>query len=397
MELSDKEEYWKFIKDHEQDDPAHLVLKQKQFPDLPLKELASQIASRQKAKSKLPEWYDQKIWFPPKLSLEQCSSEATAKFKSRLISGNSFADLTGGFGIDTYYLSQSFNEKHYVEQQSELCEIAVSNFSELDTNIHVHHTNSEDFLKSIQEPFDLIYLDPARRGDRNQKVFLWKDCSPNVAVLLPLIFEKSKNVMVKAAPMQDISRAIAELGNKVNEVYIIEWQGEVKELLYILSKDVVDYPEIHAVQLSDEGQPIFSFSGDKLKEAESSIDYEMPQKYVYEPSPAMMKAGLFKQMGEQYKVSKLHPNTQLFTSDNLAEDFPGRVFKIMHSIPVQKKELKKYLPEMKANLSTRNFPMPVAQLKKKLGLKDGGEYFLFATTLKEKEKVVLICEKVQLS
>jgi 16S rRNA G966 N2-methylase RsmD len=397
MELSDKEEYWEFIKDHEQDDPAHLVLKQKQFPDLPLKELASQIASRQKAKTKLPEWYDQKIWFPPKLSLEQCSSEATAKFKSRLVSGNSFADLTGGFGIDTYYLSQSFNEKHYVEQQSELCEIAVSNFSVLDTNIHVHHTNSEDYLKSIQEPFDWIYLDPARRGDRNQKVFLWEDCSPNLAELVPLIFEKSKNVMVKAAPMQDLSRAISELGNKVKEVYIIEWQGEVKELLYILSSEIVAFPTIHAIQLSDDGKPNSTFSGNKLKEFESSVEFQLPKLYLYEPSPALMKTGLFKLMAEAFNLSKLHPNSHLFTSDNLVKDFPGRVFKIMHSIPAQKKELKKYLPEMKANLSTRNFPMPIAQLKKKLGLKDGGKHYLFATTLKGEEKVLLICEKAQLS
>lgn len=193
MELSDKnEKYWKFIKDHEQDDPAHLVLNQKQFPDLPLKELASQIASRQKAKTKLPEWYAEKVWFPPKLSLEQCSSEATAKFKSSLISGTSFADLTAGFGIDTYYLSKNFSESHYIEQQEELCELATYNFKVLNRNIDIHHLQSEEFLNSIQKPLDWIYLDPARRGDKNQKVFLWEDCSPNLVELLPLLFQKHK-------------------------------------------------------------------------------------------------------------------------------------------------------------------------------------------------------------
>jgi hypothetical protein len=393
MELSDKEEYWKFIKDHEQDNPAQLVLKQKQFPDLPIKELASQIASRQKAKSKLPEWHSKKIWFPPKLSLEQCSSEATSKFKSSLISGNTFADLTGGFGIDTYYLSQSFSKSHYVEQQQELCKLAEYNFKILNCDIEIHHSQSETFLNNSQTPLDWIYLDPARRGDRNQKVFLWEDCSPNLVELLPLLFEKAQNILLKAAPMQDISRAIAELENKVKAVYIIEWQGEVKELLYILSKEVVENPEIHTVQISENGTPIFTFTGDKSKEAESFIDYEMPQQYLYEPSPAMMKAGFFKQMAQKFQLSKLHPNTHLFTSREIKEDFPGRVFKIVNQIPVQKKELKKYLPEMKANLASRNFPMPIAQLKKKLGLKDGGQHYLFATTLKNEEKVILICDK----
>ncbi|WP_340152870.1 hypothetical protein [uncultured Marivirga sp.] len=394
MELSDKAEYWKFIKDHEQDDPAQLVLKQQQFSNLPLKALASQIASRQKAKAKLPEWYAKKVWFPPKLSLEQCSSEATAKFKSHLVSGSSFADLTGGFGIDTYYLSQKFAERHYVEQQQNLCELADYNFHELGTNISIHNTSSEEFLSSISHHLDWIYLDPARRGDRNQKVFLWEDCSPNLVELLPLLFEKSENILVKAAPMQDISRATAELGNKVKEVYIIEWQNEVKELLYLLSKESIEYPKIHAVQISAVGQPIFAFTGDKLKETENKISFELPEQYLYEPSPAIMKAGLFRQLAARYEISKLHPNTQLFTSDILVEDFPGRVFKILHSIPVQKKELKKVLPDLKANLSTRNFPMPIAQLKKKLGLKDGGDSYIFATTLKDEGKGLLVCDKL---
>jgi 16S rRNA G966 N2-methylase RsmD len=395
MELNDKAAYWKFIKDHEQDNPAQLVLKQKQFPDLPLKELASQIASRQKAKTKLPEWYSEKVWFPPKLSLEQCSSEATAKFKASLISGQSFADLTGGFGIDTYYLSHNFSKSHYVEQQQELCELAHYNFKVLNSDIEIHHSQSEEFLKNIHKPLDWIYLDPARRGDRNQKVFLWEDCSPNLVELLPLIFEKAQNIIVKAAPMQDISRAIAELDNKVKAVYIIEWQGEVKELLYILSKEATEYPEIHAVQLSNTGNPIFSFIGNKLKEEDSSIKIEMPQQYLYEPSPAIMKAGLFKQLAQKFQLSKLHPNTQLFTSNVIKVDFPGRVFKIENQIAAQKRELRKLVPEMKANLASRNFPMPIAQLKKKLGLKDGGEHYLFATTLKGEEKALLICEKVK--
>lgn len=396
MELSDRnDKIWEFIKDHEQDNPAQLVLKQKQFSDLPLKELAPQIASRQKAKTKLPEWYAQKVWFPPKLSLEQCSSEATAKFKASLTAGHSLADLTGGFGIDTYYLSQNFSKSHYVEQQEELCELAKYNFKVLNSNIEIHHSQSQTFLKSIQKPLDWIYLDPARRGDRNQKVFLWEDCSPNLVELLPLLFEKAQKIMVKAAPMQDISRAIAELDNKVRSVYIIEWQNEVKELLYFLNKEAVEYPDIHAIQLSDRGNPLFTFSGNKLKEAESEINYGFPQQYLYEPSPAMMKAGFFKQMTQKFKLSKLHPNTHLFTSNEIKNDFPGRLFKIENQVSVQKKELKKLLPDLKANLASRNFPMSIAQLKKKLGLKDGGKHYLFATTLKNEEKTLLLCKKLK--
>ncbi|HET8860608.1 THUMP-like domain-containing protein [Marivirga sp.] len=396
MELNDRnDKIWEFINNLEQDHPAQLVLKQKQYPDLPLKELASQIASRQKAKTKLPEWYAEKVWFPPKLSLEQCSSEATAKFKSSLISGESFADLTGGFGIDTYYLSQKFSQNHYIEQQVELCELAKYNFGVLNSKIDIHHSQSETFLENIQKPLDWIYLDPARRGDENQKVFLWEDCSPNLVELLHLLFEKAQNIMVKAAPMQDVSRAITELDNKVKAVYIIEWQGEVKELLYILSKEAVEYPEIHAVQLSDDGNPSFIFAGNKLKETESFIDFKLPQQYLYEPSPAMMKAGFFKQMAQKFQLSKLHSNTNLFTSNEIKEEFPGRRFKIIYQIPVQKKELKKHLPEMKANLASRNFPMPIAQLKKKLGLKDGGDKYLFATTLRGEEKTLLFCKKMK--
>lgn len=391
MELNDK--IWEFIKDHEQDNPAQLVLKQKQFPELPMRDIASQIAARQKAKLKLPEWYDKKVWFPPKLSLEQCSSEATAKFKSRLLSGNRFADLTGGFGIDSYYIAQNFQESHYVEQQQDLCELAKSNFEELKSTIEVHHMSAEKFLKGIRKPLDWIYLDPARRGDRNEKVFLWEDCSPNLTELLPALFKKSKNILVKAAPMQDISRATAELGNMVSAVYIIEWQNEVKELLYILSKSVVEYPKISAIQLSDEGKVQSIFAGDKFEEAKLNALVQEPQQYLYEPSPAIMKAGLFKQMARAYKVSKLHANTQLFTSNEIPDNFPGRVFKIVQQLPVQKKELKKYLPELKANLSSRNFPMNIVELKKKLGLKDGGKHYLFATTLKGNEKVLLLCEK----
>ncbi|WKK86452.2 hypothetical protein QYS48_05745 [Marivirga arenosa] len=396
MELSaNRKDVWKFIKDHEQDDPAQLVFKQKQFPDLPLKEIASQIQARQKAKSKLPEWADKEIWFPPLLSLEQSSSEATAKFKSSLLSGNRFADLTGGFGIDCYYIAQNFKESHYIEQQKVLCDLANYNFDVLKSDIQIHQTQASEFLVNNSLYFDWIYLDPARRGDKNQKVFLWEDCSPNLTELLPLLFEKSKKVMVKAAPMQDISRGISELDQRVKDIYIIEHNGEVKELLYILNKEKVSAPNIHAIQLNKMGDSLFHFQGKKHLEDDLNYQFENPENYLYEPAPSIMKSGLFKQLAKQFNISKLHPNSQLFTNNDLIENFTGRKFKIINQVSAQKKALKKVLPEMKANLSCRNFPMPVAQLRKKLGLKDGGEYYLFATTLKNDEKVILVCKKLK--
>ena len=397
MALKDKlqaENIWQFIKDHEQDNPAHLVLRQPDFHHIPIQELAAQIAARQKAKMKLPEWHAQKVWFPPKVSLEQCSSEATARFKASLLSGKSFADLTGGFGIDTYYLSQQFEECHYVEQEQVLCELAAYNFHVLNQPIEVHQAQSEEFLEKIEKPLDWVYLDPARRGDRAQKVFLWQDCSPNITTLLPQLFASSKNVMVKAAPMQDISRGIAELENKVKAVYIIEWQKEVKELLYILSPTEVEEVRITAVSLSDVGDVLTTFAGNKSQETVANVYYQSPQKYLYEPSPAVMKSGLYKLLGGRFELGKLHANTQLFTSNQLRTDFPGRIFELKSQIPVQKKQLKQVLPEMKANLSTRNFPMPIAQLKKKLAITDGGAHYLFATTLKDDVKALLVCEKL---
>ncbi|MBK6265521.1 hypothetical protein JKA74_10775 [Marivirga sp. S37H4] len=384
-----------FIKENEQAEPAHLVLKAKQFPDLPMREIAEQVASRKKAREKLPEFYAHpNILFPPAISMEQCSSQATAQFKASLIEGTKMVDLSGGFGIDTYYLSQSFRECVYVEQQTHLCELATYNFKQLNSSIHVENKEASAFLERAKNDFDWMYIDPARRDQNQKKVSRWEDCSPDITNLLPKILEKAPRVLLKGAPMLDISQAILDLSHQVKKVHIVEWRGEVRELLFQLGKTEIENPEITAVILSDEGRATQQFTSDKLKELSTLIAFSLPGPYLYEPSPAVMKSGFFKSLAEAYQLKKLHSNTNLFTSSELNKDFPGRSFRILESLPVNKKALKKLLPEMKANLSSRNFPLAVADLKKKLGLKDGGSIYLFACTLQDNSKRLLVCEKV---
>lgn len=390
------EEILKFVKENEQENPAHLILRTKQFPDWPIKEIAEQIAARKKAKDKLPEWYAHpSLIFPPSISMEQCSSEATAKFKASLTKGNNLADLSGGFGIDTYYLSPNFVKTVYIEQQAHLCELAAYNFQQLKQPVFIKHQEAAQFLAETTVHFDWLYVDPARRDQHQKKVSRWQDCSPDLTDLLPEILSKSENVLVKGAPMLDISQGMEDLVGHVQKVYVVEWKGEVRELLFHLQKEKNTNPSIEAILLSDEGKVQKQFRSSRIEEEASSAHFSMPQKYLFEPSPAVMKSGLFKSLADRFSLQKLHPNTQLFTSFEATNNFPGRSFEIIESLPVNKKALQKVLPNMKANLSTRNFPMPIADLKKKLGIKDGGETYIFACTLEDDSKRLLLCKKVE--
>jgi len=398
MDLIDNprlKEILKFINQHEQDDPAQLVLKHGSNADLPIQEIASQIAARQKAKNKLPSLYKNKnLLFPPPLSMEQCSSEATAKYKAGLIKGESLIDLTGGFGIDSFYLSSSFKQTNYVEQQTQLCKIAQYNFEQLDVNIAVFNKTAEAYLENQTDSVSCIFLDPARRDQKMQRVFQWEDCQPNLIELLSQLLKKADKVMVKAAPMLDIEKACQDLNQHVSAVHIVEWQREVKELLFLIDGKTYENPLIKVVQLDDEGNIYQSFEGNRIKEQQSSIRIEQPRHYLYEPSPAVMKSGLFNSLADSFDLIKLHQNTNLFTSNTLATDFPGRIYQINHKLSPQKKALSKVLKDGKANLKTRNFPLAVEALKKRLGIKDGGNQYLFACTLSDNTKALLLCDKV---
>lgn len=240
----------------------------------------------------------------------------------------------------------------------------------------------------------MIYLDPARRNEQNQKLTYLEDCQPPILKLLPKLWEITDNILLKASPLLDISEAIRQL-EKVAKVWVLGLQNEVKEVLYLLQSGTQNQPQIAAVELSEktEDEQIFSFSPKQEKEA--TVTQALPQKYLYEPNAVLLKSGAFRLISERYEIHKLHINSHLYTSEALVDDFLGRTFEIIALTSYQKKEVKKYLNVNKANITVRNFPEKVAQIRQKLGLKEGGEYYLFATTNLENQKIIIICQKVK--
>lgn len=374
-----KTEIQKFIQDHLYDDPASLMLNAAKHPHIPMKVVVEQIQSKRKAKNKLPEWFSTVgIIYPPVLSLEQCSSQVTAAYKASLVKGQAMIDLTGGMGIDTYYLSESFKEAHYVERQQNLVELAEHNFDRLEAHgIRSHHGEAENFLNGQNERVDLIYLDPARRGLYSSKVVRFEDCEPNIIELLPQLRQKTLSILIKASPMLDIKGAINDLG-EVTTVHVVADRNEVKELLFFIDEKASVNPEIHTINFRSEGEWRFSF--DYEGEQRVLPQFGTVSRFIYEPNAAILKAGGFKSVGEQFShLVKLQANTHLYTSDQLIENFPGRSFQVLDSLQMNKKQLRKKLPKMKANISVRNFPMSVQQIRKKTGLREGGEEYLIAT------------------
>ena len=383
-----------FIRDHEHDDPYHLALQAHRYPGYPIPAIAEQIQARQKAKQKLPEWYaTPDIVFPPLRSMEQCSSQITAQFKRDLVGGQRLVDLTGGAGVDTYYLSQSFRDTDYVEQSQELASIAQHNFSALGaSNIEVHATSAEAFLGDLSTQVDCIYLDPARRDEHNRRVFQLADSRPDVLTLYSTLLAKAHSVLIKTAPLLDIQATVRDLAG-VTCVYVVAADNEVKEVLYQLEATKKSDPVVTAVNLqTHRGEDHFSFS--YAQEAQAEAMYADPLTYLYEPNAALLKAGAFKLVAQRFGLFKLHPNTHLYTSKQLVTNFPGRTFQCRAIVPYQKKAVRSRLAESKANVTTRNFPDSVTVIRKKLGIKDGGDTYLFATCLVQERLVILITSKV---
>lgn len=387
-----KPEIQQFIKAHEKDDPVTLILKHKEVYGVSMKLIAAQITARQKAKTKLPEWYaSESVIFPPTISMEQCSSEITAKYKASIISGNSLIDLTGGAGVDTYYLSKSFEKTTYIEQNEELASITSDNLRSLGaTNIVCKNDKAENFLKHASK-VDVIYLDPARRDEHAQRVFRFGDCEPNVTEILPDLMSRANTVLVKASPMLDTESSVQDL-RFVHEIHIVSVENECKEVLYLLRQHEENNPLIHTVNIR-KGGARQSFSFRKSSEVNATVEYGLPDKFLYEPNSAILKAGAFKSIAQAYDIKKLHAHTHLYTSSTENTDFPGRRFSIINVVPYNKKAVAAYLPGKKANISARNFPDEVSAIKKKLGLKDGGNIYLFAFTDKEENKRIAITER----
>lgn len=390
IEILLKPEIQEFINSNIDSNTDVLALKKNPFPEVSYTYLINQIVAKQKAKLKLPTWFNtQQIIFPAKISIEQTSSEKTANYKANLVCGKALIDLTGGFGIDDYYFSKKVDNVTHCEINEELSQIVQHNFSKLEAkNIECVNINSTDFLVKTDENYDYIYVDPSRRSDVKGKVFMLKDCEPNVPDLLSLYFSKSNNILVKTAPILDIQAGINELEN-VKEVHIVALENEVKELLWKLEKNYTGTIKIFSVNIEKEIVKTVETTFNQ----EYNATFSLPKTYLYEPNAAILKSGNFNAVSTHYNIDKLHLHSHLYTSDEKI-DFAGRSFKIDRIIPFQKKELKEVVLNSKMNVTTRNFPLKVEEIKKKHKIKDGGTVYAFFTTNIENQKIVLICTKI---
>jgi 16S rRNA G966 N2-methylase RsmD len=379
-----------FIKTHLNDDVTTLLLQAKKYPNFNIPELVWQIKARQKAKTKLPEWLEnENVIFPKMLSVEQSSSEITAKFKADLVQGETLIDLTGGMGIDMAYMSKHFKKAIYLEQNEELFNTTNYNFQQLGIkNVEFINQNSIDFLQNDSTNFSWIYLDPHRRDDTGNKVVSLRDCEPNILKIKDLLFSKTDNILLKASPMLDINLAITELQNVVN-LYVVAVENEVKEILFHLQKNYEEEPIFHAVNL-----PNHTISFKKSDEKSAIVKMGSPQQYLYEPNAAILKAGGFRFIAQHFDLQKIAPHSHLYTSTDLVDNFQGRIFKIEGVCKLDKKEISKFLIENKANITIRNFPLTVKQIREKLKLSEGGSHYLFATTDAQNQKIVIVCRKV---
>ena len=420
-----------FIKKHLKDDVNKLALSK--FPeDIDKQFVIRQIQARQVLSKKLPSWAESdELVFPKKLSLEQCSSELTAKYKSSLVKGKTLIDLTGGMGVDTSFLSDNFEKTFYVEMQEELCEIAKHNFKILNKNIEVVNDNAEHFL-TICDEVDCIYLDPARRDEYGRKMVSLHDCSPDVVELHDLLLKKAKSVLIKVSPMLDIEMVKKELKD-IAEIHVVAVRNECKEILIktqrrkdaktqsvedsVTLRLCVSATSIDVIATDLREGWNFSFHEDEEQNAQWTLA-DAVGKYLYEPGVACMKAGCFKLLSQRYGLDKLHRNSHLYTSDELVSDFPGRIFEVVNVVPFDKKtkkeissrcqqstdngqqtleessKLKAQSSRLKVSVATRNFPLSAEELKKNLGLQDGSDFYLFGTTMKGEKKVVVLAKKL---
>ncbi|WP_337992833.1 class I SAM-dependent methyltransferase [Flavivirga sp. 57AJ16] len=361
------------------------------FPLVEAKEVIEQIEAKKRCEKKLPTWFScKKIYYPNKLNIEQTSSEITALYKAGLINGATIIDLTGGFGVDCFYFSRVFKTVTHCEINENLSKIVTHNYKQLGiANIALQNTDGIDYLKASKKQFDWIYIDPSRRHDSKGKVFFLNDCLPNVPEHIDLLFTHAQNIMVKTSPLLDLSVGINELKH-VKTIHIVAVNNEVKELLWVLENGFKGDICIETVNIKREAKVCFHFSIADEKKSESK--YHKPLAYLYEPNSAILKAGAFHTVSNQLNIYKLHKHSHLYTSDSYI-DFPGRSFKIESIVPYNKKALKK-LGISKANITVRNFPETVQQIRKKFNIKEGGNLYLFFTTETDDNKIILMASKL---
>ena len=384
-----------FIEKHLKDDVRQLALQK--FPDDVDKMLAlNQIEARQLLSKKVPSWASNPdLLFPKHLSIEQCSSEFTAKYKASIISGgDTFVDLTGGLGIDSYFLSEKFKTSYYVENQKELCDLAEHNFGVLGRKITVVNSDAETYL-SKNHNFDLIFIDPARRDIYNRKMVSLHDCSPDVVDLVGTRRATSAQYLIKVSPMLDISLITNEMQN-ISEIHIVSVKNECKEILIKIEPGFdgeIKYFCVNFVGNDLKSSQSFEFS--EISEcSEYSSFAPTIKRYLYEPNASLMKSGAFKLISQYFGIEKLHVNSHLYTSDDLVSEFPGRIFEVVGFAPFNKKIKKELLNDITdASVATRNFPLSANELRKNLNLKESDKNYIFGTTLIGEKKVVILAKK----
>ena len=389
LEMLLQKEVQKFIIDNDKSSLSKLAFQKNPFPSIDYKVLLNQIESRSKAKNKLPTWFQtENIIYPSKISVEQTSSEITANYKSKIVEGTSLIDLSGGFGVDDYYFSKKINKVTHCEINKELSEIVSHNFNQLNVTINCIFGDSSETLEQNNSIYSWIYIDPSRRNDAKGKVFMLKDCTPNVPELQDFYYNYSNNILIKTAPILDIKAGLLELIN-VKNIHIVAVDNEVKELLWEIEKEYNGQITVKTINFNKDKQEKFDFIFDN----ENNSNFSLPKKYLYEPNAAIMKSGGFSIVGERHNLYKLHTHSHLFTSDECI-DFPGRVFEIEKIVDYSKTDMKEHLENQKANITTRNFTDTVENIRKKWKIKDGGNSYCFFTTDRNENKIVLICTKI---
>lgn len=389
------EQTQRFIRENANKDIRTLALSGSKYPDVDMPFALDQIAGRQTARKKIPRWAAiDDVVYPPHLSMEQCSSEQTALYKASMVEGETLVDLTGGFGVDFSFMSCGFKKSIYVERQKHLCEIADSNFGVLKlTGANVVCGDGVEYLETLDH-VSWIYLDPARRNEHGGKTYAISDCMPDVTEIKDLLLAKADKVMVKLSPMLDWRKAVADLGNCVSEVHIVSVDNECKELLLIMQREAA---ELKVVCVNNDEVFVFGSSDDTFR-SEGVKEWRSDateSTYLYEPNASIMKAGCFAELERAFGARQVERNSNLFVSEHFIEDFPGRKFRVEKVTTLNKKDIKNALDGIvKANITVRNFPMSVEQLRKRLKIKEGGSDYIFATTLMDKSHVLLLCSRL---
>ena len=390
-----------YISTHASSDVAHLALHPSKDPQVDMAVALQQIAGRQKAREKLPEWYaTEGILYPKKVSMEQCSSTQTAEYKASLVQGDTFADFSGGFGVDTAAFAKKFGKGYYVEPQQELCELFQHNCNMLDiNNVEIINGTMEDHLAAIG-PVDMIYLDPSRRDMHGRRVVSLTDCTPNLPEWKSALLERCNILMVKLSPMIDIYQTLRDLP-ETYAVHVVAVEGECKEVVFLLSRG----DAMHCVSTTGPTFVAVDIHKTTTTRVETTLQTERTTlpciatdlgAYLYEPNAAVMKAGIFNALSEQFRISKLAKSTNLFTANELHEDFPGRIFHIEAVHEFHPRKTAKDLSHLtSASIAVRNFPLTAEELRKTLKIKDGNGTYLFGCTLWNGQKVILQTNKIE--